>query len=331
MCAVENKIKIAAIVGPTAGGKTSLSIALAKKYNGEIVSCDSMQIYTKMNIGTAKPSIEEMDGVPHHMIDVCDPGQKFSCSDYAEMALDCINDIISRGKLPILCGGTGLYLDSLLRGVRDDGATEDSAFREEMQKFADDFGAEALHEKLRVIDPEAAENIHKNNVRRVIRALEVFHTTGKTKTQLDALSREKEARFDPLVIYLNYSNRDVLYHRIDKRVDMMIEEGLLEEAKELYQNDLLSPDTTAGQAIGYKELLPFFEGRSSLDEAIEQLKLDTRHYAKRQMTWFSAKKNFVKLDVCSEIEEHQTKTFEEIVNNAVILFNKFGFCDIIDK
>lgn len=327
----KEKTKIAAIVGATASGKTSLSISLAKKYNGEIVSCDSMQIYKEMNIGTAKPSIEEMDGVPHHMIDVCHPRQKFSCSDYAEMALGCINDIIARGKLPILCGGTGLYLDSLLRGVRDDGATEDAAFREEMQRFAEYFGADALHAKLKEIDPEAAEKIHKNNVRRVIRALEVFHTTGKTKTQLDALSREKEERFDPLVIYLHYSNRDILYSRIDKRVDTMMEAGLMEEARRLYESDLLSPDTTAGQAIGYKEFFPFFEGKSTLDEALEQLKLDTRHYAKRQMTWFSAKKNFSKLEVCSEIEEYQTKTFEEIVNNAEILFNNFGFCGIIDK
>ena len=326
----KEKIKIAAIVGATASGKTSLSIALAKKFNGEIVSFDSMQIYKGMDIGTAKPTKEEMSGVPHHMIDVCDPDKKFSCTDYAEMALFCINDIISRGKLPILCGGTGLYLDSLLRGVRDDGAESDPAFREEMQLFADTNGADALHAKLAEIDPEAAEAIHPNNIRRVIRALEVYHTTGITKTRLDELSREKEDAFDCLTIGLGYENRDILYERIDRRVDEMIKNGLLDEAKELYEKGYLAPDTTAGQAIGYKELLPYLESECSLEDAVLALKLDTRHYAKRQMTWFGARKNINWIMVSEKKDDHQTKTFEEIVNNASILFNNFGFCGIID-
>ncbi len=325
-----NKIKIAAIVGATASGKTSLSIELAKKYNGEIVSCDSMQIYKGMDIGTAKPTKEEMAGIPHHMIDICEPDKKFSCTDYAEMALSCINDITSRGKLPILCGGTGLYLDSLLRGIRDDGAESDPAFRDEMQRFADTNGAEALHARLAEIDPKAADAIHPNNIRRVIRALEVFHTTGITKTRLDELSREKEDAFDCLTIGLGYENRDILYERIDLRVDEMIRSGLLDEAKSLYEKGLLAPDTTAGQAIGYKELLPFLLSECSLEEAIEALKLDTRHYAKRQMTWFCAKKNINWIMVSDKKDDHQTKTFEEIVNNASTLFNNFGFCDIIN-
>ena len=325
------KIKIAAIVGPTAGGKTALSIEMAKRYGGEIISCDSMQIYRGMDIGTAKPDMKERDGIPHHMIDICDPTEKFSCSDYAEMALKCINDIAGRGKIPIFCGGTGLYLDSVLRGVRDDGATSDPVFREEMQRFADENGAAALHAKLSEVDPEAALSIHQNNVRRVIRALEVYHTTGKTKTQLDAESREKEPDFDALVIGLNYENRDILSSRIDKRVDIMIKNGLLDEAKMLYDKGLLSPNTTAGQAIGYKELFPYFEGQCPLEDAAEQLKLDTRHYAKRQMTWFLAKKNVSWISVCGEKDDYLTKTFEEIVNNASILFNNFGFCDIINK
>ena len=324
------KIKIAAIVGATASGKTSLSIALAKKYDGEIVSCDSMQIYRGMDIGTAKPTQEEMSGVPHHMIDVCDPDRKFSCTDYAEMALGCINDIISRGKLPILCGGTGLYLDSLLRGVRDDGAESDPSFRDEMQRFADINGAEALHAKLEKIDPESALSIHPNNIRRVIRALEVYHTTGITKTRLDELSKEKEDAFDCLTIGLGYENRDILYERIDRRVDEMIKNGLLGEAKTLYEKGLLAPDTTAGQAIGYKELLPYLMSLCSLDEAVQALKLDTRHYAKRQMTWFCAKKNINWIMVSEKKDAHQTKTFEEIVNNASTLFNNFGFCGIIN-
>ena len=324
------KIKIAAIVGSTASGKTSLSIELAKRYNGEIVSCDSMQIYRGMDIGTAKPTVEEMSGIPHHMIDVCDPNQKFSCTDYAEMALGAINDIASRGKLPILCGGTGLYLDSLLRGVRDDGAESDPSFRDEMQNFADLNGAEALHTKLAEVDPEAAAAIHPNNIRRVIRALEVFHTTGMTKTRLDELSRGKEDAFDCLTIGLGYENRDILYDRIDRRVDEMIKAGLVEEAKELYKKGLLAPDTTAGQAIGYKELLPYILSECSLDEAVETLKLDTRHYAKRQMTWFGAKKYINWIMVSDKKDDHQTKTFEEIVNNASMLFNNYGFCGIIN-
>ena len=326
----KEKIKIAAIVGATASGKTSLSIALAKKFGGEIVSCDSMQIYRGMNIGTAKPTKEEMAGIPHHMIDVCDPDKKFSCTDYAEMALAYINDIISRGKLPIVCGGTGLYLDSLLRGVRDDGAESAPAFRDEMQHFADINGADALHARLAEIDPEAAEAIHPNNIRRVVRALEVYHTTGITKTRLDELSREKEDNFDCLTIGLGYENRDILYDRIDRRAHEMIKSGLLDEAKSLYEKGYLAPDTTAGQAIGYKELLPYLMSECSLEDAVEALKLDTRHYAKRQMTWFGAKKNINWIMVSDKKDGHQTKTFEEIVNNASTLFNNFGFCGIIN-
>ena len=327
----KKKIKIAAIVGPTASGKTALSIALAKKFGGEIVSCDSMQIYRKMDIGTAKPSIKEMDGIPHHMIDICEPNEKFSCSDYAEKATACIYDIVGRGKLPIICGGTGLYLDSLLRGVRDDNATEDKKFRDKMLSYADMHGAAALHAKLAEVDSESAAAIHPNNIRRVIRALEIYHTTRKTKAELDKLSREKETAFDALIIYLDYENRDILYERIEKRVDNMLANGLLEEAKKLYDDGILSPNTTAGQAIGYKELFPFFEGNVTLDDAASQLKLDTKHYAKRQITWFSAKKNITKLPICSEKDGCLTKTFEEIVNNAIILFNNFGFYGIMNK
>lgn len=325
------RIKIAAIVGPTASGKTALSIELAERFGGEIISCDSMQIYREMDIGTAKPDMAERRGIPHHMIDICEPTEKFSCSDYAEKATACIYDIVSRGKLPIFCGGTGLYLDSVIRGVRDDGAASDPAFRDAMQRFADENGADALHSRLASVDPEAAETIHPNNTRRVIRALEVYHTTGKTKTQLDKESREKNPLFDALIIGLNYENRDILYSRIDKRVDLMLQNGLLKEAKELYSKGLLSPTTTAGQAIGYKELLPFLEGSISIEEAADQLKLDTRHYAKRQMTWFMAKKDINWISVCSEKDEYLTKTFEEIVNIASNLFHNCEISDIMNR
>jgi len=270
-----NKIKIAAVVGPTASGKTALSIELAKRFDGEIISCDSMQIYKGMDIGTAKPTEEEKCGIPHHMIDVCDPLDIFNCSDYAEMAEKCIYDVISRGKLPIFCGGTGLYLDSVLRGVRNDGAEKDDDFRNEMLAFYNENGAEALHAKLRQIDPESAESIHPNNVKRVIRALEVYHTTGKTKTQLDAESLVGGAKFDALVVGLDYGNRDILYSRTDKRVDIMMADGLLDEVKRLYEGGKLPYDSTAGQAIGYKELIKYFEGGISLEEAVELIKLGT--------------------------------------------------------
>ncbi len=327
----DRKIKIAAIVGPTASGKTSLSIELAKRFDGEIISCDSMQIYKEMDIGTAKPTLEEMQGIPHHMISICDPLQKFSCSDYAIMATECVHDIASRGKLPIFCGGTGLYLDSVLRGTRDDGATEDPLFRAEMERLAQLHGPSYLHEKLALVDPEAAQAIHQNNVRRVIRALEVYHTTGKTKTELDAISRDKGSLFDALIIGLEYKNRDILYDRIDKRVDIMLKSGLLDEAKDLYEKGFLNPSTTAGQAIGYKELMPYFSGACSLDDTIAALKTDTRHYAKRQMTWFMAKKEINWISVCSEKDAYLTKTFEEIVNIASKLFNNHGFSGIINK
>lgn len=324
------KIKIAAIVGPTASGKTALAISLARRFDGEIISCDSMQIYRGMDIGTAKPDMAERNGIPHHMLDIADPPQKFSCTEYAKMATECVKDIVSRGKVPIFCGGTGLYLDSVIRGIREDGAISDPALRDELQNFADTNGAEALHKKLEELDPEAAQSIHPNNIRRVIRAIEVYHTTNKTKTQLDRESREKESIFDPLIIGLEYGNREILYSRIDKRVDLMIEMGLLDEVKRLYEDGLLSPDTTAGQAIGYKELKDYLSGTCSLDDALDRIKISTRHYAKRQMTWFLARKEINFIPVCSN-GDNRTKTFEEIVNIASALFRDFGFCDILNK
>ncbi len=325
----KSKIKIAAIVGPTGSGKTALSIALAKRFDGEIISCDSMQIYKYMDIGTAKPDMAERDGIPHHLIDICEPETKFSCSDYAEAAESVIADIVSRGKLPIFCGGTGLYLDSVLRGVRDDGAVGDPEYRARLEKFAEENGTGALHKMLRDIDPDSADAIHKNNVRRVIRAIEVYHSSGVTKTELDRRSIEKESKYDALVIGLRYGNRNVLYERIDRRVDIMLETGLEDEARYLWQKGYLDPHTTAGQAIGYKELIPYLEGNIPLEDAALRLKTDTRHYAKRQMTWFSAKDYVKWLSICEEKDEYLTKTFEEIVNNASKLFHNFGISGII--
>lgn len=322
------KIKIAAVVGPTASGKSALATELAIRYGGEIVSCDSMQVYRGLDIGTAKSTKAEMRGIPHRMTDVADPREDFSCADYAEMAEKAVKDILSRGKLPIFCGGTGLYLDSFLRGARDDGAIRDEAVRAELAEYAVRNGAEALHEKLREVDPDAADAIHPNNVKRVIRALEVFRVSGKTKTELDRLSREKECEYNPLIICLKAENRELLYGRIDRRAEEMMKKGLENEVRDLYARGMLPENSTAAQAIGYKEMIACIKGEITAEEALDEIKLASRRYAKRQETWFGRRENvdFIAID-----DGHQTKTFEEIVNNAVKLFNSFGFCDILNK
>ena len=291
------KKKIIAVVGPTAGGKTSLSVELAARLGGEIVSCDSMQIYRRMNIGTAKPTPEEKRGIPHHLIDAVDLDVSFSAADYVVAATAAVEDIIFRGSTPIFCGGTGLYLDSFLRGGGLHPAECDPALRERLTAEAEQAGAEEMHRRLREIDPESADAIHPNNVRRVIRALEIFYSTGKTKSELDRLSKIPDSRYDALIIGLRYADREELYSRIDLRVDIMLREGLLDEVEELYRDGVFKISPTAAQAIGYKEFIEYIEGRSTLDEAVELLKRSTRRYAKRQMTWFSANPSIVWLDV----------------------------------
>ena len=295
-----DKKRIFAVVGPTAGGKTALAIELAKRLDGEVISCDSMQIYRGMDIGTAKPSNEEMQGVTHHMLDVADPRLTFSSEDYSLLAEKCIDDIVSRGKMPIFCGGTGLYLDCVLRGVRDDGANEDPKFRAEMESLAAMYGNGYVHARLAEIDPEAAQAIHENNLKRVIRALEVYHMTGKTKTELDRISRTAESKYEAKIIYLCFNSRELLYERINRRVDIMLENGLEKEVRKLYESGALCGDTTAGQAIGYKEMLKYIEGQITLSEAADEIKQNSRRYAKRQLTWFGAKEGFYKLYVDDE-------------------------------
>ena len=275
--------KIIAVAGPTASGKTSLAIKIAKEFSGEVVSCDSMQIYRGMNIGTAKPTTDEMCGIPHHMIDIIDPKTRYSVADFVRDARACIDDILSRGKLPVVAGGTGLYMDSVLMNIAFDEVEQDMAYRQEMQAYADKFGAEKLHELLREKDFDAAEKIHPNNVRRVIRALEVCHTTGKTFTQVNAESR-REPVYNAKIFGIE-TDRQVLYDRIDRRVDIMIEQGLLDEVKSFYHL-ALDRSTTAMQAIGYKEIFDFLDGFCTLDDAIEKIKMESRRYAKRQLTWF---------------------------------------------
>lgn len=277
-----NKIPVIAVVGPTASGKTSLGIALAKRFDGEVVSADSMQIYRGMDIATAKPTIEEQDGVVHHLIDFLDQHEAFSVAEYAELAHRVIADIHARGKLPIIVGGTGLYVDSVLNDIVFTEIRTDAALREKLHAFAKENGNAALLSRLKEVDPELAAKLHENNLGRIVRALEVFELTGVTMSEQQRRSSEKPSRYRVLKFGLNYDNRDVLYQRIERRVDLMIEQGLLAEAETV----LSSPMKTAVQAIGYKELAPYFAQEAALDDCIAKLKLSTRHYAKRQLTWF---------------------------------------------
>ena len=285
----QEKIKILAVVGPTASGKSAVALALARALGGEIVSCDSMQIYRRMDIGTAKPTQADMAAVPHHLIDVADPEEPFSCAEYVKLAQAAIADIHARGRLPIVCGGTGLYLDSLLRGSAFEETAYDPLVRERLLVYAAEHGNHALHERLAAVDPESAAAIHENNVKRVARALEIYETTGMTKAEADRRSKEVDSPYDATVIGLCYPDRSVLYGRIERRVDEMLRMGLLEETERLEAEGVFARNATAAQAIGYKELLGHLRGEKTLQEATDALKTATRRYAKRQMTWFSAK------------------------------------------
>ena len=280
-------IRALAITGPTASGKTALSIKLAEKLSGEIISCDSMQIYRGMDIGTAKATPNERAAVRHHMLDLIDPSEDFSVESYRAGALAVAEDIVARGKTPIFVGGTGLYVDAIMRAPMCEVPESSREYREKMLAgIKSDADVDALWQRLNKIDPESAAAIHKNNLRRVIRAIEIYEMTGKTKSYFDKLSKSKSADFDVKIITLDVHNRESLYKRIDTRVDLMMKEGLLSEVKDLYESGKLRKGTTAAQAIGYKEIISYLDGESSLDDAVELIKLSSRRYAKRQLTWF---------------------------------------------
>ncbi|KAB2337744.1 tRNA (adenosine(37)-N6)-dimethylallyltransferase MiaA [Cytobacillus depressus] len=295
------KEKLVILIGPTAVGKTKLSIELAKSLNGEIISGDSMQIYKGMDIGTAKIKEAEMEGIPHHLIDIKDPEEPFSAAEFQELVREKITEITLRGKLPMIVGGTGLYIQSVIYDYQFSDAPSDSDFRQMLEKRAAEEGNENLHLELSKVDPESAERIHPNNVRRVIRALEVYHCTGKTINEIQE-HQVPELMYNSAVIGLTME-REKLYHRINLRVDLMIKEGLLSEVENLYKQGVW--DCQSIQAIGYKELYDYFNSKLSLDEAITLLKQNSRRYAKRQLTWFRNKMNVDWFDM-SDVNSQST-------------------------
>lgn len=305
------KNKIICIVGPTASGKTGLSIELAKKINAEIISADSMQIYKNLNIGTAKVTKKEAEGIPHHLINICEIDQKFSVAEFKNMCYDKIDEILQRGKNVIIVGGTGLYINSIVYNMNFDEQEIDFEYRRYLEDLAKNTSKEEVFKILQEIDPKSAENIHPNNLKRVIRAIEIAKNSNVLKSEhmKNELKRieVEESKYDFLIFNLIW-DRETLNERINKRVDMMMEQGLLDEAKKVYDMNL-AKDNTCMQAIAYKEFFSYFEGKNSLEEAIEKLKLESRKYAKRQVTWF---KNKLKT-ICLNGNESKEKLTQDII------------------
>ena len=280
--------KIICVAGPTASGKTALAVELAKLTDGEVVSCDSMQVYKRMDIGTAKPTREEMEGIPHHMLDVAEPWEDFSVSRYCAMATPIVEDILARGKTAVIAGGTGLYMDALIRG-NDFAPFPSTGMREKLEARAEGEGMEVLLEELRSIDPDSAARLHLADRKRIIRALEVYYETGETITAHNIRTQAIPPRFSPLWLGLDFENRQDLYSRIDLRVDLMLQSGLIPEIRELLASGI-PEKCTAMQAIGYKEFVAAIRGEMPIEAAAEEVKKASRHYAKRQLTWFRRNK-----------------------------------------
>ena len=294
------KQKVIVIGGPTASGKTALSIELAKRINGEIVSADSMQIYKEMNIGTAKPTYDEMQGIKHYMISIINPNERFSVADYKIKAKEAIKQILDKGKIPIVIGGTGLYIDSLINEIEFPQMETDLEYRNKLDEIVKKEGLETLYNKAAEIDPEAMEKISINDKKRILRVLELYKQTGKTKTQIDKESR-KEPDYDYILFAINM-DREILYDRINKRVDIMIENGLLEEVKNKYEKYKEFP--TAMQGLGYKEVVEYIDGKITYEEMKEKVKKESRHYAKRQLTWFRKYDNIVWINGLEDIQKN---------------------------
>lgn len=282
--------KVLCVVGPTATGKTKMGVALAKRFNGEVVSVDSMQLYRGMEVGTAAPTAEEREGIPHHMVGVAAPTENWSVAKYVSEADRHVQDILSRGKLPVLVGGTGLYLDALVRGIDFAAGDSSGETRRRLQQRLETEGAQALLEELHTIDPQAAAKLHLKDEKRIVRALEVYYETGRTITQHDAETKLHPARYEALYVGLDFEDRDDLRARIDRRVEVMVEQGLLQEVERLLSSDA-DRRATAWQAIGYKQFLSVADGTATVAEAVEEVKLRSRQYAKRQLTWLRRNEN----------------------------------------
>lgn len=305
-----DKPKVIVICGPTASGKTALSIELAKKIDGEIISCDSMQIYKEMDIGTAKVTKEEAEGIKHYLIDIVSPNERYTVSNFKKDSKNAIKEILNKGKTPIIVGGTGLYVDSLIYEIEYQDMEFDINYRNElMEKAETNEGLKELYEQAKTIDSKAMEKISSNDKKRIIRVLEIYKATGKTKTELEILSRQKEVEYNYKVFVVNM-DREKLYNRIDKRVDIMIENGLVEEVEKIYNKYNEFP--TAMQGLGYKEVVEYLQGKINKEEMIEKIKKESRHYAKRQLTWFRKDKNFIWLNSEDGIEKNI-----EIIKNAI--------------
>ena len=303
------KPEVIVICGPTASGKTALSIELAKRINGEIISADSMQIYKDMDIGTAKPTAEEMGDIKHYLIDCISPDVRYSVADFKKDAINAIEEIVSKGKRPIVVGGTGLYVDSLIYGIDYNEVKTDLNYRDYLEKVIEEKGLDHLYNKACEIDPEAMNKISKNDKKRICRVLEIYKSTGKTKTQLEIESRQKESKYEFDVFAINME-RSVLYERINKRVDIMINNGLIDEVKNLIGKYDEIP--TAMQGLGYKEVVQYFDGIYSKEEMIDKIKMESRRYAKRQITWFKRNKSIHWLDATNGINKNINIILEEI-------------------
>jgi tRNA dimethylallyltransferase len=305
-----NKKPLIILTGPTAVGKTELSVKLAKVVNGEIISADSMQVYKHMNIGTAKIKKEEMGGIPHHLIDILEPKEEFNVVKFKEYTLQAMEEIYNKGKIPIIVGGTGFYIQAVLYGINFEENGEDTAYRGKLEEAAKEKGGAFLHEKLKEVDPSAAETIHPNNIKRVIRALEYFEQTGNRISEHNEEQRSKESPYRFCYFVLN-NDRDILYERINKRIDIMLEQGLVEEVRSLLKNGC-TKEMVSMQGLGYKEIIEYLQGNCTLEEAVYLLKRDTRHFAKRQLTWFRREKEV------SWIQKNEYGDKEDLVLEALL-------------
>ena len=309
------KIPIVVVAGPTASGKTALAINIAKKYNGEIVNADSMQIYKFMDIGTAKPTKEEQREAKHHLLDFVEPDCEFSVADYTELAHKVIADIYKRGKLPIICGGTGLYINSVIDDITFGEVKTDNDMREDLGNIAKEQGVEVLMDMLSEFDEESAKTIHPNNLRRVIRAIEFYKLTGVPISKHKEMTKQIQSRYNPLMLVIEH-DREKLYERINLRVDMMLEDGLIDEVKSLLKKGY-TKDMNSMKGIGYKEIISYLEGDCSIEEAIDAVKLGSRHYAKRQMTWFRRDERVNYIDAQQNVAECAYKLIEEWKNEEL--------------